>query len=551
MTMEGKQVKDTTNSRTDTSLDGPDGVPDSRPDQVYPSGLSLVSIIIALDLAVFLVALDRTIIATATPRITDHFNSLDDVAWYGSSYLLTYCTFQLLFGRVYTFYPPKWVFLAAIAIFEVGSAVCGAAPSSTIFIVGRAVAGLGAAGIFSGAVVIIVDSVPLHKRPMYTGFLGAMFGISSVVAPLLGGAFTDRVSWRWCFYVNLPIGAVAVAVIMLILRTTQPPNPSPAKTLRERIWLLDPLGNLCFFPGIVCLLLALEWGGSKYAWNNGRIISLFVLFGVLTLAFIALQIQRQEQATVPPRIVMQRSIPPAMLYSLCVGASMMLMVYYLPIWFQAIKGVSAMKSGLMNLPLVLSLVLGSILAGILVSKLGYYTPFLLLGTILSAVGIGLITTFTPTTNLPKWLGYQVLYGLGLGVGMQQPNVAAQTVLPRQDVPTGIALLMFMQSLGGSLFLSVGENVFTNRLIGDLSSLSLQGVDVVQVVLGSGATDLRDKVAAQDLPPVLAAYNDSIRSVFIVALAVVCASIVGGLFVEWKSVKNPGATQVADGQETSM
>ena len=175
---------------------------------VYPSGLKLAVITLALCLSVLLVALDNTIIATAIPRITDDFHALDDVGWYGSSYLLTTCALQLFFGRLYTFYSIKIVFLISIIIFEVGSAICGSAPTSDALIVGRSIAGCGSAGIFAGALVIIAYTVPLRKRPIYTGLIGAMYGIASIAGPLLGGVFTDKVSWRWCFYINLPLGNI-------------------------------------------------------------------------------------------------------------------------------------------------------------------------------------------------------------------------------------------------------------------------------------------------------------------------------------------------------
>lgn len=193
---------------------------------------------------------DRTIISTAIPQITDEFNSLDDIGWYGSAFMVTACCFQLLWGKVYGFYPAKYVFLALVLLFEVGSVICAAALNSRAFILGRAIAGMGSAGIMSGAIVLMMSAVTLHKRPPYNGFFSAVLGVSSVAGPLLGGAFTSNVSWRWCFYINLPIGGAAMLVILLALKPA--PAMHPGLTLRQQLAKLDLLGELFLFSALVC-----------------------------------------------------------------------------------------------------------------------------------------------------------------------------------------------------------------------------------------------------------------------------------------------------------
>lgn len=197
------------------------------------------------------------------PQITDDFHSVTDIGWYGSAYLLTTCAFQLLFGKLYAFFDIKAVFMASVVLFEAGSALCGAAPTSVAFIVGRALAGVGGAGITSGTIVIMVHSIPLHRRPKYQGAFGAVFGIASVVGPLLGGAFTSKVTWRWCFYINLPLGGVALLVLGFVLK---PPAQDDIKSMKlaDKLKQLDFVGTSVFVPGTVCLLLALQWGGVEY-----------------------------------------------------------------------------------------------------------------------------------------------------------------------------------------------------------------------------------------------------------------------------------------------
>ncbi|CAJ0547355.1 Ff.00g041090.m01.CDS01 [Fusarium sp. VM40] len=477
------------------------------------TGWKLALVMIGLCLAVFCMALDNTIIATAIPRITDEFRALDDLGWYGSAYLLTTCSFQLFFGKLYSFYSVKWVFLIAIGFFELGSLVCGAALTSTALIIGRAIAGIGSAGIFSGAVLIIVLSVPMRQRPTYIGILAAMYGVASVAGPFMGGAFTDKLTWRWCFYINLPLGFLTLLFIALLFSPPQSGLPKNSSSWRERLSSFDLEGSVCFLPAIVSLLLALQCGGSRYPWSDGRTIGLFIVFGVLISLFAVIQC--------------------CAMFAVCFGGSFFLLVYYIPIWFQAIKGASAVRSGIMNLPMILGLVIVSVLAGGAVSALGYYTPLIIASAVLMSIGAGLLTTFRLDTTSPAWIGYQALYGIGAGLGMQLPLVAVQTALAEHDIPIGTATMMFSQTLGGSVFVQVAQNVSTNQLTAELRGV---GVDP-KIVLAVGATELRDRVPTKVLGTVLAAYSKALTDTWYVSVAMAVLDLIPAFFIPWKSVKS--------------
>jgi hypothetical protein len=435
------------------------------------------------------------------------------------------------------FFSNKILFLSAVVLFEVGSALCGAAPNSTAFILGRAIAGTGASGVFAGIIAIMIPLVPLHKRPMYQGLLGAIFGVSSVVGPLVGGAFTknESLTWRWCFYVNLPIGALSLFVITFFLKIPQPTKHSIS--LKEKFRCLDPLGNLFFVPSIFSLLLALQWGGSQYSWSNARIIALLVLFVVLLAAWITAQAYGGERATIPPRIFLQRSIISGFCFSCCVGGIMLAFSYYIAIWFQAIDGVDALQSGIRTLPFILALVIASIINGGLVTAFGYYKPSVIFSSIVMSIGTGLLTTLRVGSGPPEWIGYQFLAGFGMGVGMQQSGLAAQVVLAPEDVPIGASLMFFGQGLGGAIFVCVAQNVFLQELIKNLA-MALSGQDdfIEMIIRGVGATELRGIVPPELLPAVLEAYNKTIVTTFYVGLGVACFSIVPALGFEWRSVK---------------
>lgn len=347
---------------------------------------------------------DRTIIGTAIPAISNQFNSFGDIAWYESGFLLPHCALQLSFGLVYTYYSSKWVLIILVSIFEIGSIVCAAAPNSNALIVGRVIQGIGGAGIGSGAIILISMLVPLHARPQWTGGIGAVFGLASILGPLLGGYLTS-VSWRWCFWINVPVGGVSLGCLILFTPKS-PPAIKAAPTWRGKLDQLDPLGFILIAPSVICLLFAIEWGGSKYPWSSARIIALFVVFGVLLIAFIASQAWRGDKATLPPRILRQRSIISASVASVGVGAVLVIFAFYLPIWFQVIQGKSPQKSGLSLLPLLLSNVLAVIACGVGTSLIGYYTPFLIIGSGILIVGSALLTTWSVNIGAGIWIGYQ-------------------------------------------------------------------------------------------------------------------------------------------------
>ncbi|KAK3337625.1 major facilitator superfamily domain-containing protein [Cercophora scortea] len=527
---------------TDGTASSGDGS-SSESDGHLPLGPKLIGIIVSLMLAVFCVALDNTIIAVAIPKITDDFHALNDVGWYGSAYLLTTCSFQLLFGKLYALFNIKLVFLSALFIFEVGSLVCAVAPSSIVLIVGRAIAGLGGSGIFSGALVTIAHIVPLRNRPVIFGGIGGVYGVASVAGPLMGGAFTDKLIWRWCFYINLPIGGATVVGILLLLKLKPHKKPTTTKSWVQFARSLDPAGTTLLVASIICLVLALSWGGVDYPWSNGRIIALFVVFGLGLLGFCWLQVALDENdATVPLRVAAQRTVAASSLFGLCVGGSFFVFVYFVPLWFQAIKGTSAVTAGVYSLPLILAQVIAIIASGGLVTTFGYFAPFFIACSIVSSIGAGLTLLLTPDSSQAAWAGYTFLYGFGTGLGFQQGGVAAQAVLPFADVSVGTAVVLFVQILGGAVFVSVAQNTFANRLVENIVALGIPNLDVSSIIR-AGATGIRNVVDAEHLPAVIVAYNDALLQAFRVGLILSALSIIGAVGVEWKSVKGknmPGA-----------
>ncbi|KAL9594373.1 MAG: hypothetical protein Q9219_007067 [cf. Caloplaca sp. 3 TL-2023] len=414
-------------------------------------GIPLAVVTISLCLGTFLVALDVNIIGVAVPRIATAFKSLDDVAWYGSGYLLTVTAFQPTMGVIYKYFDVRLTYITVIFIFEVGSTVCAAAPDSKAFIVGRAVAGLGAAGILQGALAIIGYIVELERRPLFMGIVISVFGISICIGPVMGGAITDRVSWRWCFWMQVISSSLALILIFLRLRNTH--NEDRTLSLKEKFQHMDLVGTIAFIGSICCLILALQWGGQTMPWSSAKVVALFITAGVLAIIFGYTQWRLGDRATIPLRILRQRSILSGSTFLFFFGMLNYVYSFYLPFYFQAVRGCSATNSGVRMIPLVLPQILAIILVGAVVTKFGVYVcpfpsyphrtqkkstsltpliqkkvPYMIGGQIICVIGAGLITRINLHTSTALWATYFVIAGLGMGMGMQIPYTALQVVL---------------------------------------------------------------------------------------------------------------------------
>ncbi|KAH8808301.1 major facilitator superfamily domain-containing protein [Xylogone sp. PMI_703] len=507
---------------------------------IYPSGPALGVLTFGLCMATFVVALDNTIIATAIPKITTVFHSTNDVGWYGSSYLLTTTALQPSFGRIYTYFNVKYTYLFALCLFELGSIICAAARNSVMLIVGRAVAGAGASALFSGGMTIIGFSVPLIKRPMYMAALSSMFGISSVVGPLLGGVLTDKATWRWCFWINLPFGGLALLTVFIFFKN--PERKSTNLSLKQKILNIDLLGALFLICAIVCLLLALQWGGSTYPWHDSKVWGCLLGFGLIIICFIVQQFRRGDRGTIPPRIFAQRTVMSSCLYTCFLSMGLYVHIFYLPIYFQAIKGTTAEGSGIRTIPYLGTIIVSSIVAGALVTTFGQFKPFMIIGAAIFTVSAGLLYTLRVSSNVAKWVCYQLLAGFGAGGGIQLPFIAVQTVLNNNDMPTGNAMAIFFNSLGGAISISIAQNIFSNGLVKNLPKYA-PGVSE-ELISRAGATALRTVVSAAQLPGVLKAYMAALNEAFIISIAVGGIAFLVAFIVEPKSIKGKNISMAA-------
>ncbi|KAM5520949.1 major facilitator superfamily transporter [Fusarium oxysporum f. sp. phaseoli] len=516
----------------DANKDQEEGVSEAEKPIEYPKGLEMFFIMLALVLSITLCSLDQTIVATAVPKITDQFGRLQDISWYGSAYFLTLGAFQSLWGKIYKFFPLKISFLVSILIFELGSLISAVARNSTTVIVGRSIAGLGASGIAPGVYTIPAFIAEPEKRATYTGFIGLSYGIAAVAGPLIGGGLTDGASWRWCFYINLPIGGLAVLVILLTFKTPTGVKVVDA-TLKEKLLQMDFIGTALVMGASLSLLLALQYGGVTHAWNSSVVIGLLVGFVLMVTALIGVEFWLGERAMLTPRLIRQRTVWVNAVWGFFFAGSYFITLYYLPIYFQSIDNQSPIGSGVRNIPLIALFSVATFASGKAITKTGTAAPYLVVSSVIVTIASGLFYTLDIGTSTGKWVGYQILAGFGYGIGLQVPVVISQAFAAPSDMAPVTSIIIFARTLGGTFLITAAQSGFINQIIHKLSRTA-PTVDPA-LVTETGATTLRHNFSGAELDGILHAYAWGIKVAFAITIAACGITVITSLFTKWTNI----------------
>ncbi|MEV8389893.1 MULTISPECIES: MFS transporter [unclassified Streptomyces] len=476
----------------------------------------------ALLLGLLLASLDQTIVSTALPTIVSDLGGLEHLSWVVTAYLLASTAATPLWGKLGDQYGRKKLFQIAIVIFLIGSALCGIAQNMPQLIGFRALQGLGGGGLIVLSMAIVGDIVPPRERGRYQGLFGAVFGASSVLGPLLGGFFTESLSWRWVFYINLPVGVVALLVIAAVLHI-------PVHRTKHTI---DYLGTFLIASVAICLVLVASLGGTTWAWNSPEIIGLAAL-GLLLLAVFVRVERRAAEPVLPLRLFRLRTFTLVALISFIVGFAMFGAMTYLPTFLQVVQGVSPTLSGVHLLPMVLGLLITSTLSGQIVSRTGRWKVFPVLGTGVTALGLLLLHQLTEFTGTWVMSGYLFVFGAGLGLVMQILVLAVQNSVSYQDLGVATSGATFFRSIGASFGVAVFGTIFSNLLHGKINAVLAgkalpPGVAPADISADPHAITLLPPALR---PPVLNAFSTSITDVFLYAAPVVLLAFLVSWFLK--------------------
>ncbi|KAF9297457.1 hypothetical protein BGZ74_009822 [Mortierella antarctica] len=449
-------------------------------------------------MTMFMAALDNSIVSTALPRIGTEFKASNKVELVFTCYVITFNAFQGLYGKFSNVFGRKATVFVAIVIFVLGSILSGVSQSMTMFLICRALTGIGAGGIFSLSNIIIADLVSIRDRGKYQGFISAIFAISALVGPVMGGAFVDKVSWRWCFYIQIAFAAITIPTMAIMLKL-----PRPKGNVWDKLKGIDWLGTFFMAITAVFLLLPTNLGGNLYAWKSPLVITMYALAVPSIFAFLYVEAKHAENPIVPPYLWKNRNVVTLLSINIFMGMTFWTLIFYLPIYFQIIEHETATAAGLTMIPLEAGIFISSNIVGILVSKFGKYRPYIFTGTGIAVVGICLCLVLANTST--KAVHVVVLFVCGMGIGQLFPCliVAIQASVERKDLATVSALHNFFRMTGSGFGVAINGALFQNHLS---SGLVKAGVPEIYAELA--------KVSAQKIVEIPDGYREVVEEIYL-------------------------------------
>ncbi|KAJ2062605.1 hypothetical protein GGI17_002299 [Coemansia sp. S146] len=491
-----------------------------------------VVITISLSLSILLVGLDTSIVTTVIPKIAHEFNALSSAAWIATAYMVTLTALQPLFGRLSDIFGRAPSLITSILLFMAGSAAAGWAKSMGGLIFGRALQGVGGAGIETMVFTIISDITTEKERPVYLGVVSAVWLVASVAGPLLGGVFSDHVSWRWAFLLNLPVGGVLLIIMVLLLRM-----PQPTGSLVDKLKKVDILGSLVLIGSITMLLLALNWGGKSHSWSSARIVCLLVFSCVLLGLFVLIEWKVAKQPAVPIELFRVRNVCLVVVGQLFMGAAMYAPIFFIPIWYASVKNASNTTAGLHLVPYLTGCSLFAIAAGVAVKKVGRYREFIVLGLAMFLIGTGLMILMDEDTSTGEEVAFMLVMGIGIGISIQLLMIVAQKASATRDLAATTSLYIFMRVLGYSMGVAILQSVMQNSLEPRLDSLAIQFPDYARTIRDSA--DDQTKIYSLGLPDALRshlvhAFSQALHKVFIATVPFAAVAFLLVLPIDYKA-----------------